>query len=258
MEFDKRKIFDLVEKEGQNLPWLKDSIVMLHKGGSYLYGTNHEKSDMDVRGVCIPPKDYWIGCKRFEQFEYKSNDMDVVIYDVRKWLNLAVAMNPNVLETAFAKNDAVLFNKISWNYISEIYRRDLINQNAYNGYLGYSHSQIKKLQIKQDNKTGRTALVEEFGFDTKFLSHAFRLLRQGRELLSTGNIEFPRPDREELKDIIFGRKYGREDLQKAHDDWKEEEVLLKEAFDKSVLPKTWDVNKVNELFIKIYESYVKA
>ena len=43
------------------------------------------------------------------------------------------------------------------------------------------------------------------GMDTKAISHAVRVANQAIELLQTGNITFPRPEAEHLKDIRFGR-----------------------------------------------------
>jgi hypothetical protein len=43
------------------------------------------------------------------------------------------------------------------------------------------------------------------GVDTKAISHAVRVANQAIELLQTGNITFPRPEAEHLKDIRFGR-----------------------------------------------------
>lgn len=49
----------------------------------------------------------------------------------------------------------------------------------------------------------RAELESRYGYDTKHASHLFRLIGEGRELLTTGNITFPRPD---AKDLLAIRK----------------------------------------------------
>lgn len=49
----------------------------------------------------------------------------------------------------------------------------------------------------------RAAMTNE-GIDWKAMSHAVRVARQAIELLQTGNITFPRPDADELRDIKMG------------------------------------------------------
>ncbi len=48
-----KEVFDMLE--GHNEKWLNDNTIYLTKHGSQAYGTNTPTSDLDVRGVCIPP-----------------------------------------------------------------------------------------------------------------------------------------------------------------------------------------------------------
>jgi len=38
--------------------WLRDSVIFLTEYGSHAYGMVTTSSDLDVRGICIPPKEY--------------------------------------------------------------------------------------------------------------------------------------------------------------------------------------------------------
>ena len=75
-------------------------LILKYIGGSYAYGTNVEDSDIDYRGVVIPPKSYFLGLDRFEQYE--RTNPDIVYYGIRKMVSLALSGNPNILECLYA------------------------------------------------------------------------------------------------------------------------------------------------------------
>lgn len=80
-----------------NLPWLRDRAIFVCTHGSHAYGLNTPTSDLDIKGVAIPPTEYFHGFdKHFEQAE--SKDPDMVIYDIRKFFKLAAECNPNIIE----------------------------------------------------------------------------------------------------------------------------------------------------------------
>jgi len=71
---------------------------------------------------------------------------------------------------------------------------------------------VKTILYGRISKFGsRKELVTEYGFDTKFASHMIRLLKEGQELLETGDLKFPLQSRELLKDIRYG-KYTMNDV----------------------------------------------
>jgi predicted nucleotidyltransferase len=83
------------------LLWLPDRTVFLTKHGSHAYGTNLPTSDMDLKGIVIAPREYYLGfTKTFEQAEVRD-PFDVVIYDIRKFFKLASDCNPNIIEVLF-------------------------------------------------------------------------------------------------------------------------------------------------------------
>ena len=75
------------------------STILLVRAGSHAYGTNTPTSDLDVRGIMIPPSDYYLGMKRVEQYQEAGDGTeakpDLVVYELRKYLNLAADANPS-------------------------------------------------------------------------------------------------------------------------------------------------------------------
>ena len=250
---------ELINQQNPEQQWIVDNLLFMTVSGSRLYGTNSENSDYDVRGVVLPPKDYWVGARSFEQFVCKmpAHDLDFCIYDFRKWLNLTVAVNPNVVELLYVNKDNpnVCFWSDDWDKIRKETKK-LINQRAYIGFHGYSTSQMKKMSIKQANKTGRQYIAQAMGFDTKFVSHAFRLIHQGEELMLKNNMTFPRPEAQLLKDIRNGMKYNQNQQMKCLADWEEEQKRLEIAKENTCLPEKADFNLYNNLLISTFDNLV--
>ena len=239
------------------MAWVLDNLLFLHIAGSRLYGTHTPDSDWDIRGVTLAPKSYWVGARTFEQAEAQVPEeaMDIVIYDLRKWLHLTVNVNPNVVETLYVPTTAgaAILSTPDWEWIAAR-TRPLISRRAHAGYHGYATSQLKKMLTKQTNKTGRREIAEAHGFDTKFAMHGFRLARQGAELLRTGTMTFPRPDAEDLRRIRDGIKY--KDSETCIAAWEREAAELDRALTESTLPEKPDFDAYDRLLIDVFDQLV--
>ena len=250
-----------LERLPEDKQWVRNNLLFLHVAGSRLYGINKEDSDYDVRGVVLAPKKYWVASHEFEQLEMKLPDanLDFVVYDFRKWLKLTIQGNPNVLETLYvqSENPNVVFESPRWSRIKTI-TRSLMSKKAYQGFRGYSLSQLQKMVTKQSNKTGRQHITQKYGFDLKFASHGFRHLQQGSELLNTGDITFPRPEKDQLKAIRNGEIYGPEDIGKCNDDWLQDQKVLDDAYENSILPDGPNYEVYNELLEAVFDTYVNT
>ena len=113
--------------------------------GSRLYGTERVDSDYDYRGVCLAPIDTLIGLEPvFEQIEQKEPH-DRTIWELRKFLRLAFANNPNILDTLFCPIEKWFFSDPVWHTIYAV-RHDVLSQQVRKTYAGYATSQLQRIQ----------------------------------------------------------------------------------------------------------------
>lgn len=127
------------------LAWLPARTIFLTKHGSQAYGTSLPTSDLDIKGVAIPPKEYFLGyLNRFEQAECRE-PVDAVVYDIRKFVGLAADCNPNIIEVLFTDPSDWIVRSKEWHALRE--KRDLfISQKARHTFSGYAMSQLKRIR----------------------------------------------------------------------------------------------------------------
>jgi len=89
----------------------------------------------------------------------------------------------------------------------------------------------------------RAVLEKQAGYDTKHASHLIRLIGEGRELLLTGCITFPRPDARLLRAIIDG-EFSYDQLMSMIGD---SETVFREMSKQSQLPDGPDYERAEEL-----------
>ncbi len=126
-----------------SLPWLETSTVFLTKHGSHAYGLNTPTSDLDLKGVAIPPVEYFTGfSKTFEQAQ--STEPDCQIYDIRKFFKLAADCNPNIIEVLWTDPDDHLSIDIIFSPLLD-YRHHFLSKKAKFTFSGYAISQLKRI-----------------------------------------------------------------------------------------------------------------
>lgn len=55
-------------EEKEEIDWIRERMILLANTGSFAYGTNTEESDRDYKGICIPPIEYMLGLKHFNEY----------------------------------------------------------------------------------------------------------------------------------------------------------------------------------------------
>ncbi len=142
--------------------------------GSRAYGLEDEHSDIDYRGIFIPPADlHWSLYGVPENLE--CHETQEAYWELQKFLILALKANPNVLECLYSP----LVEKATPLAKELLGMRDLfLSRLVYQTYNGYVLSQFKKMQadIRNHGKvkwkhvmhlirlliSGKTALKERF------------------------------------------------------------------------------------------------
>lgn len=114
-------------------------IICKFVAGSHLYGTSTEISDVDLRGIFIPPKEYFMGfLKRIKTVENKTDDIQYT--ELRQFMYLAADNNPNIIEFLFVPEKMWIVGTKEWEKIIE--NRDLfLSKKAKHTFIGYCISQ---------------------------------------------------------------------------------------------------------------------
>jgi uncharacterized protein len=172
--------------------------------GSGLHGIAIASTDdHDEMGVYIEPPEYVLGIEKHrEDYVWRTqpegtrsghNDTDLVLYSLRKYLRLAIKGNPTVMLPLFAPEKSLVVVTPLGEELRSL-RASLLSQQAVERLLGYMHSQHERM-LGQSKRSvpNRPELIEKYGWDVKYGSHALRLAYQGFEIASAGTLTLPLP-----------------------------------------------------------------
>ncbi len=123
--------------------WLDSSVLYKCIHGSRAYGTNTEDSDVDIKGICVPPKEYYLGFKEFEQYTQKVPDL--AIYEIQKFTKLALNANPNIFEILFVDDASILYMSPIIKPIFEN-RDSFLSKKVKSSFFGYAKSHLKEIE----------------------------------------------------------------------------------------------------------------
>ena len=113
--------------------------------GSHLYGTDIETSDEDHGGIYIMPDSALLGLGLDYQNEIKDKAGDTCIWEINRFMQLALSSNPTVLEALFVPDDKVIYEHPAIKEFRQ--HRDLfVTKKCFAPFGGYAVSQIKKAQ----------------------------------------------------------------------------------------------------------------
>ena len=160
------------------------------------------RGDRDEMGVYIetpeqvlglaPTSEHYVSRSVAQGEKSNTGDTDLTIYSLRKYLALAMAGNPTVVTILFAPKESILLNNTLGQELLAL-APSIVSKKSGWKHLGYLDSQRKRMMgIEQQGRVpNRPELVNEYGYDVKFASHALRLGLQGIELMQTGSLILP-------------------------------------------------------------------
>lgn len=155
------------------------TVTFILKGlaGSHSHGLATENSDKDYHGV------YSVPSRRFWELDPVTtsivrHDPDEAYHELAHFLRLALKCNPTILELLYLED--YVEKEYLWGDRLLGIRESLLSADAVkSAYLGYAEAQYKRMQTR-----------ETFGHpkSQKLVRHAFRLLHQGFDLYTLGDM----------------------------------------------------------------------
>ena len=205
------------------MKWLKENTIYLTIAGSRAYGMENELSDLDIRGIVIPPRE--IEYNLYHRFEQAENNEQIntmvshmanplnpkiegTVYSMRKFFLLAAEVNPNIIELLFTNESEHII-------ITPIMRKLLDNKSLFLSnkarwtFSGYAAAQLKK--IERHHKWIKLGELippsrEQFGlpsFIPKGVDEVFGHIKAQVEQWNLNQFPIDEQQRAELKDIIW-------------------------------------------------------
>lgn len=224
--------------------------ILIALTGSRGYGLATETSDYDYRGIFIATKPYYFGLKEIEQkdtgwteepgnFSYLAKD--TCIYELRKYLQLSMDNNPNILELLWFKDYVHLTEA---GKILKERRQMFLSKKVKQTYAGYGYAQIKRLESHRRwllQPPQEKPKPEDFGLEANqpmtivqmnaFLEYLYQLIRDRIQFFE---------EAEELYNLLM-----------AEIDFKA--VLKQYALPEETLEYTRELSRASENFIQLLQ-----
>ncbi len=254
-----------------------DNKILEIKVGSHLYGANTPTSDVDYSGVFLPTKELVFGFQRAEEVDLSIIDKDneagrALLAERHKFPHQGLLQK--FKSYAFSQKHKMIIRTEKFHELENAlnYLKDYTDQkailvelkNKFLPFMKFNHDYCvigdlnlqKSIFVKKAvamieerlSKVGnRKSLITKYGYDAKFASHLIRLLLEGKELISTGEIIFPLSYRQTILDIKQGKWTIKEVLDYA--DFLEAEN--DKAAEKSELPKKPRFEEIEKFTINL-------
>lgn len=148
-----------------NNDWLKDRTILLCLSGSRAYGMAGPDSDVDMHGICIPPKEYFLGFnRRIEQLDKPEHisrfigtldsesravadrtKLEGTVYSIHKFFALAKDCNPNLIQLIFSEESSVVLQTSIGEQLRK-HRGMFLSKVARFRFCGYAMSQLERIK----------------------------------------------------------------------------------------------------------------
>jgi predicted nucleotidyltransferase len=225
--------------------------------GSTVHGLHHGgQDDRDEMAVFVEPPEYRLGLKLARGQGRKLHplehwvELDLVAYNLRKYLRLALKGHPTVLLLLFVPAELTVVETALGRELRGL-TGAILSKRAGRGYLGYLSGQRERLLgTRGQRNVNRPELVEAHGFDTKYAMHAVRLGYQGLELLETGRLTLPMP--EPTRSRVMAVRLGERSFDEVLAEIDEVQRRLSTALEQTALPAEPDRAAVDRFLVDTY------
>lgn len=157
----------------RNNEHLGNRLILIGLGGSHAYGTNHEDSDLDIRGCALNSKREILTGENFEQFI--SEETDTVIYSFNKLIALLSNVNPNTIEILGLRPEHYLFvSPIGQELLDN--KKLFLSKKAAQSFGGYASQQLYRLRQKSAGMMAQKDLEQHILKTLERMSHDFSSL----------------------------------------------------------------------------------
>ena len=140
--------------------WVASRTIFLTVHGSQAFGMATATSDLDLKGVCIPPRA--VRDDLFHKFAQIENPpfverscqhllnpanpkVESIVYSFRKYIELATLVNPTIIELMWVDPKFIVSQHPIWQVIQEN-RGFFLSRKARQTYLGYAKQQLAKIE----------------------------------------------------------------------------------------------------------------
>jgi predicted nucleotidyltransferase len=245
--------------------------ILRAPAGSNLHGLNVPGTDdSDEVAVCIEDLDAAMGFSEFEQYIYRTaaeregkhdapsqaGDLDLTIFGLRKFLRLAMQGNPQILQCLFVPELLCLYRDARGAQLQALAPL-IVSRNAGARSLGYLEAQRQRLLGERgQKKTNRPELEAKHGYDTKYAMHILRLGFQGVELMTTGRLTLPMPEKDRA--FVYATRKGEVPLQDVLTKAGELERQIKDLLDDAPVPAEPARDEIQAWMLHMYFENWKA
>lgn len=239
--------------------------------GSNLHGLSIPGTDdSDEVGVCIEDIGAAVGFSEFEQYIYRTaaeregkhdapsqhGDLDLTLFSLRKFLRLAMQGNPQILQCLFVPQSLWISGDARGSQLQELAPL-IVSRNAGARYLGYLEAQRQRLLGERgQKKTNRPELEAKHGYDTKYAMHILRLGFQGVELMTTGRLTLPMPEKDRV--FVYAVRCGEVPMQDALTKAGELERQIKDLLLDAPVPAEPAREEIEAWMLRTYFEHWKA
>ena len=246
--------------------------------GSQCYGLANELSDLDMKGIVIPPKE--VENNLFQKFEQAENNEELhkafehlknpknpkiesTVFSLRKFITLAANINPNIVELLWTDpSDHLVFNK-PMNILMD--NRELfLSSKAKFTFSGYAYSQLAKIE-RHRKWIVRGELSEpkrkDFGLPDetpKRVGEIFGLIKSEVERWNLTRYSLTNMERDELKSDIWELIYNVSKIDVNEGNWSkkyEAGVIERLAKEYNLKDEVVDILNRERLYKKEMEMY---